>query len=156
MNLPATDIQNYSLTIKRDFDASREKIFKAWTDPDILMKWFGPKGVSTESAIIDLRVGGKYHYTLKLPDGKIADHHGEYREITPPEKIVFTAILDGQGCSGNEGVYAETVVTVELQDKGGSTRLTLTHDFFPNEESKDSHLFGWNGSFDRLTEVMDE
>ncbi len=79
MNLPATDIKNYSLSVTRDFDVPREKIFKAWTDPDILMKWFGPKGVSTESATIDLRVGGKYHYNFKLPDGNIADHHGEYR-----------------------------------------------------------------------------
>ncbi len=154
MSLPATDIQNYTLTLTRDFNAPREKVFQAWTDPDILTKWFGPKGVSTESAQIDLRVGGKYNYALKLPDGKIVNHHGEYREIDPPNKLVFTGILDGQGCGGSEGVHAETVVTVEIQDMGSSTRLTLTHDFLPSEESKESHSFGWTGSFDCLAEVL--
>ena len=154
MSLPAADIQNYTLTLTRDFNAPREKVFQAWTDPEILMQWFGPKGVSTESAQIDLKVGGKYQYTLKLPDGKIVNHHGEYREIDPPNKLVFTGILDGQGCGGSEGVYAETVVTVEFQDMGSSTRLTLTHDFLPSEESKESHSFGWTGSFDCLAEVL--
>jgi uncharacterized protein YndB with AHSA1/START domain len=154
MNLPATDIQTYTLSLTRDFNAPREKVFQAWTDPEIITKWFGPKGVSTESAQIDLKVGGRYQFTLKLPDGKISNHHGEYREIDPPHKLVFTGILDGQSCSGSEGLYAETLVTIELQDLGSSTRLTLTHEFFPNEESKESHNMGWNGSFDCLEEVL--
>ena len=99
MNLPATDIQTYTLSLTRDFNAPREEVFKAWTDQEIIMKWFGPKGVSTESARIDLKVGGKYEFELKLPDGKISTHHGEYREIDPPNKLVFTGILDGQSCS---------------------------------------------------------
>ena len=154
MSLPATDIQSYTLSLTRDFNAPCEKVFQAWTDPDILMKWFGPKGVTTESARIDLRVGGKYQYALKLPDGRIVTHQGEYREIDPPNKLVFTGILDGQGCGGSAGVYAETVISLEFQDMGSSTRLTLTHDFLPTEESKESHAFGWNGSFDCLTEVL--
>jgi len=154
MTLPATEIQEYTLSITREFNAPRDKVFQAWTDPEILMKWFGPKGVSTESAKMDLRIGGLYQFELKLPDGTIAYHRGEYREINPPRKLVFTGILDGQGCSGRSGVYAETLVTIELKDIGGSTRLTLTHDFFPNETSKDSHTMGWNGSFDRLAEVL--
>ena len=154
MNLPATDIQTYSLSLTRDFNAPREKVFQAWTDPEIITKWFGPEGVSTESAQIDLKVGGKYQFELKLPDGTISTHHGEYREIDPPNKLVFTGILDGQSCSGSEGVYAETLVTIELQDLGAATRLTLTHEFFPNEESKEGHNMGWSGSFDRLEEVL--
>jgi uncharacterized protein YndB with AHSA1/START domain len=154
MTLPATDIQNYTLSLTRDFNASREKVFQAWTDPEVLSKWFGPKGVMTESAQIDLRVGGKYEYKLKLPDGTIATHQGEYREIDPPNKLVFTGILDGQGCSGSAGQYAETVVTIEFQEKGDATRLVLTHDFLPSEESRESHAFGWDGSFDCLAEVL--
>ena len=154
MSLPATDIQSYTLSLTRDFNAPREKVFQAWTDPEILMKWFGPQGVATESARIDLTVGGKYQFTLRLPDGQIATHQGEYREIDPPNKLVFTGILDGQGCEGSAGLYAETVITIEFQDMGSSTRLTLTHDFLPTEESKESHSFGWNGSFDCLAEVL--
>ncbi len=154
MSLPATDIQSHTLSLTRDFNAPREKVFQAWTDPEILMKWFGPKGVTTESAQIDLTVGGKYQFTLRLPDGQIATHQGEYREIDPPNKLVFSGILDGQGCEGSAGLYAETVITIEFQDMGSSTRLTLTHDFLPTEESKESHSFGWNGSFERLAEVL--
>ena len=154
MTLSSNAVENYTLSITRDFKASPEKVFQAWTDPEILVKWFGPKEVSTESAQIDLRIGGEYHFTLKLPDGKIVDHHGEYREIDPPKKLVFTGILDGQGCAGSEGVFAETLVTVEFQDLGGATRLVLTHDFLPTQDSRDSHSFGWNGSFDCLAEVL--
>jgi len=154
MTLSATEVQDYRLSITREFNAPREKVFKAWTDPELLVKWFGPKGVSTESAQIDLRVGGTYQFELKLPDGTTAHHRGEYREIDPPKKLVFTGILDGQGCEGSAGVYAETLVTIELEDTGGSTRLILTHEFFPNAASKDSHSMGWNGSFDRLEEVL--
>ena len=150
MTAPATDIQNYNLSLTRDFNAPRETVFQAWTDPEVLSKWFGPRGVMCESAEIDLRVGGKYQFTLKLPDGTISNHKGEYREIDPPNKLVFTGILDGQGCSGSAGYIAETVVTIEFQERGDATRLILTHDFLPSEESKESHAFGWNGSFDRL------
>ena len=154
MSLPATDIQSYTLSLTRDFNAPREKVFQAWTDPDILKNWFGPKGVTTESAQIDLRVGGKYQFSLRLPDGQIATHQGVYREIDPPNKLVFTGVLDGQGCEGSAGLYAETVITLEFQDTGSATRLTLTHDFLPTEASKESHSFGWNGSFERLVEVL--
>lgn len=154
MNLPATDVQSYTLSLTRDFNAPREKVFQAWTDPETLTQWFGPKGVSTESAQIDLKVGGKYQFTLKLPDGKISNHHGEYRVIDPPNKLVFTGVLDGQSCGGSDGLYAETLVTIEFQDLGSSTRLILTHEFLPSDESKESHTMGWNGSFDCLAEVL--
>jgi uncharacterized protein YndB with AHSA1/START domain len=154
MSLSATDIQSYTLSLTRDFNAPREKVFQAWTDPEILVKWFGPQGVTTESAQIDLTVGGKYQFTLRLPDGQIATHQGEYREIDPPNRLVFTGILDGQGCEGSAGLYAETVISIEFEDMGSSTRLTLTHDFLPTEESKENHSFGWNGSFDRLAEIL--
>ncbi len=154
MNLTATDIQSYTVSLTRDFNAPREKVFQAWTDPEILTKWFGPKGVSTESAQVDLKVGGKYQFTMKEPDGKIINLGGQYREIDPPNKLVFTWILDGQDCGGSEGQYAETVVTIEFQDIGTSTRLILTHDFLPSEESKEGHTMGWNGSFDCLEAVL--
>ena len=154
MNLPAADVQNLTVRLTREFKAPIEKVFQAWTDPKILTQWVGPKEVQTTAAEVDLKVGGKYQFTLKLPDGNISNHYGEYREIDPPKKLVFTGVLDGQGCEGSAGVYAETVVTIELKDMGGSTRLTLTHDLLPTEDSRDSHAFGWNGSFDRLAEAL--
>ena len=67
---------------------------------------------------------------------------------------MFTGILDGQGCGGSAGLYAETVITIEFEDRGSATRLTLTHEYLPTEGSKESHAFGWNGSFDPLAEVL--
>lgn len=154
MNLTTTEVKSYTLSLTRDFNAPREKIFQAWTDPEILTKWFGPKGVSTESAQVDLKVGGKYQFTMKEPGGKIISHGGQYREIDPPKKLAFTWILEGQGCEGSEGQYAETVVTIEFQDMGTSTRLILTHDFLPSEESKEGHTMGWIGCFDCLEAML--
>lgn len=154
MNLPASDITQTSLSISRRFAASSEKVFKAWTDPALLTRWFGPHGVTTTDADVDLRVGGKYHFTMQEPDGKIHHPNGEYRVIDPPKKLVFTWVLDGQGCSGSDGNYTETLVTIELEDVDGSCHLTLTHEFLPGDESKAAHDMGWNGSLERLMELV--
>lgn len=154
MTLPATETPNISLTISREFKAPIDKIFKAWTDPAILNQWFGPKGVVTSDAQVDFRVGGNYRFTMQEPNGDVINHGGEYREIHSPRKLVFTWVLDGQSCSGSEGLYAETVVTLDFEDLGSSTRLTLTHDFLPSEESKEGHTMGWDSSLDCLEDVL--
>ncbi len=70
MNLPATDIQNLSLSLTREFNAPREKVFQAWTDPKMLTQWMGPKQVDTTAAEVDLKIGGKYRFTMQESDGK--------------------------------------------------------------------------------------
>ena len=87
---------------------------------------------------------------MKEPNGNIVNHGGQYREIDPPNKLVFTWILEGQNCEGSEGLYAETVVTIEFHEIGDSTRLILTHEFLPNEKSREGHTMGWIGCFDKL------
>lgn len=119
MNMPATQIQDYTLSLNRDFNAPPEKVFQAWTDPRIMARWFGPDGAEVQSAEIDLEVGGEYRLTLKEPDGSVAVLHGAYREIDPPRKLIFTWILDGQACEGSAGLHAETVVTLVFEDQGG-------------------------------------
>ncbi len=80
-----------TLSLTRTFAASREKVFRAWTDPEELKKWFGPIGYSTLIAEVDLRVGGKYRLGMrKLPDGDIFYLTGTYREVRTPEKLVYT------------------------------------------------------------------
>lgn len=153
MNTSVTQ-QLYSLSIAREIHALREKVFKAWTEPTQLIKWFGPKDVTTTEAEIDLIPGGNYRFTMIEPDGQVISHGGEYREIHPPEKLVFTWVLEGQGCEGSEGLFAETLVTIEFQEMGTSTRLILTHDFLPNETSKAAHQMGWKGSLDALETMV--
>ena len=153
-----------TLHLKRTFAAPREKVFRAWTDPEELKKWWGPEGFSTPSAQIDLRVGGKYRFAMKPPEGEIFYFYGIYREVRAPEKLVFTWNREGpvptapcgatNSTEGGAMDIGETLVTVEFRDFGGSTEVVLTHEFFPNEKERDGHNKGWSGSFDRLANIL--
>jgi uncharacterized protein YndB with AHSA1/START domain len=90
MNQPAIDIQAYQIVVTREFNTPRETVFKAWTEPKKLKKWFGPEGVNTIAAEVDLRIGGNYQLTMREPNGSTIVHGGAYREIDPPNKLVFT------------------------------------------------------------------
>ena len=87
-----TATQDKQFTITRVFDAPRELVWQAWTDPDEAAIWWHPRGIETprESVQIDARVGGQYSYTMIAPDGTEYPTTGDYREITPPERLVFT------------------------------------------------------------------
>jgi uncharacterized protein YndB with AHSA1/START domain len=138
-----------TLNLRRIFKAPREKIFRAWTDPEELKKWWGPEGYTTPSAEVDLRVGGKYRLGMrKLPDGQIFYLSGIYREVRPPERLVYTWRWEAQPEHG------ETLVTVEFRQVGDSTEVVLTHERFPTEKARDDHNRGWTGCLDRLAKVL--
>jgi uncharacterized protein YndB with AHSA1/START domain len=144
----------YSLAMKRTFNAPRETVFRAWTDADLLAKWFGPAGVTVSGAEIDLKTGGAYRIAMVLPDGSDVVHHGHYREIDPPARLVFTWLLEGQACAGSGNPSGETVVTVTLRDADGRTELTLTHEMLPSETARDNHERGWTGCLDGLAAML--
>jgi len=136
------------LEIKRRFPVSRDALFHAWTDPAALQAWFGPEGVTTRLAEIDLRVGGKYRVEMVTPSGEVIVHNGVYKEIQQPEKLVFTWLLQDQACEGSDGEHVETEVTIRLiiVDEG-TTELQLLHRGLPTQKARDGHEFGWSGSF---------
>ena len=143
---PGTEI---TLNLRRTFQAPREKVFRAWTDPEELKKWWGPEGYATPSAEVDLRVGGKYRLGMrKLPDGETFYLSGIYREVRPPERLVYTWRWEAQPEHG------ETLVTVEFREVGDSTEVVLTHERFPTEKARDDHNRGWSGCLDRLAELL--
>lgn len=154
MNTAISKEQKHTITLSKNFNAPADKIFTAWTDPEMLRLWFGPEGVKTKSASIDLRIGGEYSFTMVLPDGNKVVHRGEYRIIERPTKIAFTWILEGQACEGSAEHHAETLVTLEFSENEDITTLVLTHDFLPSESSREAHEFGWHGSLERLGEVV--
>lgn len=154
MNMAEQQCETKSLYIERTFNTDRDNMFKVWTDPDILMQWFAPEGVITESAEVDLREGGNYKLILKMPDGEQVQHYGTYRQISPPEKLVFTWILDGQVCEGQKSEQSETLVTVEFNSLGDQTRVSLTHDLFLTEKTKEMHASGWNACLDGLLRFL--
>lgn len=140
-----------SLQIRRTYAAPRERVFRAWTDPAELKQWWRVSDdQTTPVAEIDLRPGGVYRLGMKSPD---AEHAyvcaGTYREVTPPEKLVFTWSWETPGMGTDE-----TLVTVEFLDRGHSTELVLTHERFPNEESRNQHNHGWNGCLDHLEKCL--
>ncbi len=137
-----------TLQLKRIFPAPREKVFRAWTDPKELKKWFAPTDEYTVPfAEVDLRVGGNYRIAMQAPDGNLHIAIGTYREILPPEKLVFTWSWEGADMQ-------ETLVIIEFRKQGNSTEVVLTHKLFPNVEARDKHSQGWTGCLDRLAKVL--
>jgi uncharacterized protein YndB with AHSA1/START domain len=149
------------LVITRLFNAPREKVWRAWTEPEQLKKWWGPKEFTCPDCTIDLRVGGKYLNSMMDAKGNKFWTAGEYREIVFPEKMVYTdSFADENGNIvssehyGMAGIPAELIVTVLLEDENGKTKMTMKHSGLPAGEHKDGANIGWNSSFDKLAESL--
>ena len=148
------------LTITRIFDASREKVWKAWTAPEEIKKWWGPKYFTAPVSKIDLRVGGKYLSCMRGPDGKDYWSTGVYRELVPMERIVVTdSFADEKGTVVPASHYGmagdfplELLVTVTFEDLGNKTKMVLRHDGIPFGMMREMTETGWGESFDKLAE----
>lgn len=147
-----TAAANTRLVIERILPSDRETVFRCWTDPTHLPRWFGPTpGHCTPISDIDLRVGGRYRIGMRK--GSDGDTHivgGVYREITPPQKLVFTWAWETSLQPPDE-----TLVTIEFHEFGDKTRLVLIHERFPNSTMRDQHSEGWSGCLDRLVRLVD-
>ncbi len=144
-----------SLRVSKTINAQRQRVFDAWTQPEVLHKWWGAhESFTVPIAEVDLRVGGKYRLGMLEP-GKDAPYvsYGIYREVNPPQKVVFTWAFEKMPGDDSDFVPAETLVTVEFIDKGSATEVVLTHELFPDEHMRDEHQQGWDGclaGLDRL------
>ena len=136
-----------SLTLKRRLNAPPARVFAAWTDPQKVMRWMGPEGVVAISAEGDPRVGGRYHWVMRSPDGETHDVSGTYREVVPDRKLVFT-------WAWKSTPERESLVTIELKPDGDGTILTLTHEQFFDADARDRHQHGWIGSLDKLEKFV--
>ena len=132
-----------SLTLKRRLNAAPAKVFAAWTDPEKIVKWFGPDAGPVKSAVLDVRTGGRYAIVFSTEDGE--EHHvsGVYREVIPDEKLNFT-------WAWRTMPERESVVTILIKPDGDGSQLTLIHEQFFDEEARDRHQYGWNGCLDKL------
>lgn len=142
----------FNLTIKRTINVPRERVFEAWTDPEHLRRWWAvAEGWTAVIVEVDLQVGGSYRLGMLEP-GK--DHPytvgGVYREVLPPEKLVFTWTWERNPHDEPGWTPSETLVTIEFLDRGDSTEMILTHDQFPDENMRNEHNQGWEGVLDRL------
>ncbi len=150
------------IVITRIFDAPREQVWKAWTEPEHLKRWWGPKNFTAPVSEIDLRVGGKYLNAMRSPEGQEFFSTGVYHEIDPPEKLVFTdSFADEKGNVVAASHYGfgddfpvELKVTITFEEVDGKTKMTLQHEGFPAGEMREMTTAGWNESFDKLAESV--
>jgi uncharacterized protein YndB with AHSA1/START domain len=136
----------HELVLTRDLAAPRAKVFAAWTDERLASRWWLPQNFTPLSCEMDVRPGGGWRRRMRAPDGTVVTKWGVYREVTAPERLVFTYITEDGG-----SIDPETLVTVTFADLGGRTRLTLRHTAFETDAARLNHQGGWISSLDRLS-----
>jgi uncharacterized protein YndB with AHSA1/START domain len=141
---------NISLKVSRLIKAPIARVFAAWTTPEQVRQWLGGACANMASVKIDPRIGGDYCFNMVKPQGEMA-MRGTYREVSPPTRLVFTWMAGS--CSGAQDTY-ETLVTVDLAEVQGGTEVTITHERFTSDESREQHNNGWTASLDCLEKVM--
>jgi uncharacterized protein YndB with AHSA1/START domain len=156
------DESGHDLTITRIFDAPRELVWKAWTEPERAKHWWGPRSFTAPFAEMDVREGGSYLLAMRSPEGDDFWSTGVYREIVPMERIVATdSFADEQGNVVPATYYGmgsdiplELLTIVTFKDQDGKTKMTLIHRGFPPGEHRDNAREGWSESFDKLAEYL--
>jgi uncharacterized protein YndB with AHSA1/START domain len=133
----------------REIDAPPEQVFRMLTQPEELVKWWGPRGFTTQGLEIDLRVGGRLRFTMQPPDGEAFHLSGEFVEIQPPFRLRFTFRWDEPVPDDRE-----TVVELSLNARERRTTLLLTQGEFATEERLELHRSGWADSFEKLDVVL--
>ena len=158
-NSANTESSGPELVITRIFDAPRRIVFKAWSQPEHLMRWWGPHGFTCPVCEMDFRVGGTWRFCMRAPDGFEEWQEGEYREIVEPERIVFSYSFP-KGSRGFTPESAEkaghqTTVTVNFADhEGNKTKLTVRQTNFDTVAVRDDHVRGWNEALDHLADYV--
>jgi uncharacterized protein YndB with AHSA1/START domain len=153
MNTTKMTEANIKLQLTRVFDTPRELVFQAWADAAQIKEWFKPSGEALlQSAKAEVRVGGRYRIQMRHADGEYYTSVGTYREVRPPERLVFTWQFekDGSGDEFGEVEPPEMLVTLQFHARGKQTELILTHEKFASTESRDRHEQGWTGCLNAL------
>ena len=164
----AKQVGEFEFVISRVFDAPRDLVWKAWTEPERLLKWWGPRDFEILSAKVDLRVGGIFLYHLRSPDGLEIWGKFAYREISPPKKLVYiNSFSDPAGGTTRAPFFdgkwpLEILSTVTLAAEGKKTKVTIN--WLPYsateierktfEEAASSMQQGWSGTLENLTDYL--
>ncbi len=135
-----------TLRLTRVFAAPRAAVFRAWTEPDRLARWWWPARFGTVYEV-DLRVGGRYHFkTLDVPGMGVLEVGGVFLEVRAPERLVYTWRWAGE--------ETRTRVAIDFHDRGESTEVVLTHQGFAGAEERGNHAVGWTDCLDRLDDLI--
>jgi uncharacterized protein YndB with AHSA1/START domain len=134
-----------SLTLSRHYPVGPEKVWRAWTDPEAVKKWWGPgPGEPVAAAELDVRLGGKFRIVFGGPNGKEHECAGTYKEVVPNRRLVFTWSWPR---TTPERI---SIVTIVFKAAGGGTDLVFTHEQLFDEKVRDDHKRGWSSSLDKL------
>lgn len=155
-------ISGNAIVIERTFEAPASTIWKMWTEPEHFKNWYGPNGFSVPVAELDVRVGGRRLVCMQMerPDGNVMTMWtvGEHTEVSHNERLAYTESMSDENGNvispadmGMPGYPASTLVTIELEDVGGSTKMTMTHAGLPADSPGAS---GWNQAFDKLASYV--
>ncbi len=143
-------VADRELVLSHLIDAPRPLVFKAWTKPEHVARWWGPKGFTTTYCDMDIRVGGAYRFCMRSPQGTDHWKRGAYREIVEPERIVFTFAWE----NADGSLSPELLTAVTFAEEAGKTRLTLRQSGFDSVERRDDHLGGWTSCLERFADYM--
>jgi len=138
-----------AITLRRTIPARRGEVFRAWTDPAELKRWWARPGFTVVDAQVDLRIGGGFRIQTRPDVGNVFSVFGTYREVRPPERLVYTWAWQGTRMDG-----IETLVTVDFREVGQDTEVLMTHEGFSTEGDHMAHRDAWIGCFDRLTQTL--
>ena len=138
-----------TVRLTKTIPASPEAVFRAWTEPAQVSRWFAPPGARVAEARIALAPGGEWRVGIEDGDGVVHTAFGVYREVRAPERLVLT--WDWKGASA----VGETEVTVAFETEGGSTRLVVTHAGLPSAETAEGHRQGWAACLDLLAGLFE-
>jgi uncharacterized protein YndB with AHSA1/START domain len=144
-----TKAPGLKLVITRVINAPCAMVFRAWTEPKQMVQWWSPKEIECRSVDADLKIGGAYRIHMVTDQG---EHHiaiGQYRQIIPNRLIEFT-------WQWEHYAMPESAVTVEFEDLGKTTRLTLTHAGLPDREDVPDHKSGWTSAIEKFAELMEQ
>lgn len=140
-----------TLTIERTFDAPRDLVFRAWTDPKFLSRWWGPEDMKTPKCDLDVRPDGKWRTCMTNDKGDEHWVQGTYKLVEPPRKLAFTWAWEENGVPGHE-----TLITIEFFDRGDQTDMVFVQEGFETAESCVAHNDGWCSSFVCLTQEVNQ
>jgi uncharacterized protein YndB with AHSA1/START domain len=163
-------LDDHAFTLTRWFDAPRDRVWRAWTDPRELAQWWGPHGYTNPEVEADFRPGGRLRILMRSPEGVDFPAVGEFLEVDPPSRLVFTddvgdeapaewrARLDRNRPSSPPGSPLRMVVEVTFEERDGGTLLIVTDSFASDEDRdaimRDGAVAGWSESMERLEALV--
>jgi len=139
--------KGFKLIVTRVINAPVDLVFRAWTEPEQLRQWFSPAGVECRNLTADIKTGGAFRVHMASEKG---DHiaTGNYLEIIPNKRLQFTWTWENYA-------MPDSVVTIELEDLGNTTRLTLRQEGLPDEEDAEQHTEGWTSIVEKCVQVFE-